>query len=82
MSGKGVVSFISNHSWVSEASSSWCFANAYFESFDKLWIENLHGNRKIFLNIAPDGRTSETIFCDQRRFRICHSTGSGYVPLG
>ncbi len=30
-------------------------------SFDRFWIENMHGNRKIS-EYAPDGRTSETIF--------------------
>jgi hypothetical protein len=33
-------------------------------SFDKVWIENLHGNRKIS-EYAPDGHTSETIFAIQ-----------------
>jgi len=31
------------------------------DSFDRFWIENLHGNRKIS-EYAPDGRTSETVF--------------------
>jgi hypothetical protein len=30
-------------------------------NFDALWIENMHGNRKIS-EYAPDGRTSETVF--------------------
>ncbi len=58
--GKGVVSFISNHSWVSEPSFVVLRQNL-LESFDNFWIENLHGNRKIS-EYAPDGRTSETIF--------------------
>jgi len=60
MSGKGVVSFISNQSWVSEPSFV-VLRQHLLESFDKFWIENLHGNRKIS-EYAPDGRTSETIF--------------------
>ena len=60
MSGKGVVSFISNHSWISEPSFV-VLRQHLLESFDKFWIENLHGNRKIS-EYAPDGRTSETIF--------------------
>jgi hypothetical protein len=60
MSGKGIVSFISNHSWISE--SSYVIVRQHLlESFDKFWIENLHGNRKNS-EYAPDGRTSETIF--------------------
>jgi hypothetical protein len=31
------------------------------ESFDRFWVENMHGNRKIS-EYAPDGRTSETVF--------------------
>ena len=60
MSGKGVVSFISNQSWVSEPSFV-VLRQHLLESFDKFWIENLHGNRKIS-EYAPDGRTSETVF--------------------
>lgn len=60
MSGRGVVSFISNHSWISEPSFV-VLRKHLLESFDKFWIENLHGNRKIS-EYAPDGRTSETIF--------------------
>ncbi len=60
MSGRGVVSFISNHSWLSDPSFV-VLRKHLFDSFDKFWIENLHGNRKIS-EYAPDGRTSETVF--------------------
>lgn len=60
MTGKGVVCFISNHSWISDPSFV-VLRQHLFESFDKFWIENLHGNRKIS-EYAPDGRTSETVF--------------------
>jgi len=60
MTGRGVVSFISNHSWIAEPSFV-VLRKHLLESFDKFWIENLHGNRKIS-EYAPDGRTSETIF--------------------
>ena len=59
-SGRGVVSFISPYSWASEASFV-VLRKHLHESFDKIWIENLHGNRKIS-EYAPDGRTSETVF--------------------
>jgi hypothetical protein len=61
--GKGVVSFISNHSWVSDPSFV-VMRSHLLSSFDRIWIENLHGNRKIS-EYAPDGRTSETIFALQ-----------------
>ncbi|MDD4623426.1 MAG: DNA methyltransferase, partial [Kiritimatiellae bacterium] len=59
-SGMGVVSFISNHSWVSEPSFV-VMRRHLLDSFDRFWIENMHGNRKIS-EYAPDGRTSETVF--------------------
>ena len=58
--GQGVVSFISNHSWVSDPSFV-VLRQHLLDSFDRFWIENMHGNRKIS-EYAPDGRTSETIF--------------------
>jgi hypothetical protein len=58
--GQGVVSFISNHSWVSDPSFV-VLRRHLLDSFDRFWIENMHGNRKIS-EYAPDGHTSETIF--------------------
>ncbi|MDI6784949.1 MAG: N-6 DNA methylase, partial [bacterium] len=58
--GKGIVSYISNHSWVSDPVFV-VLRKHLLESFDTFWIENMHGNRKIS-EYAPDGRTSETIF--------------------
>ncbi|HZQ46670.1 MAG TPA: type ISP restriction/modification enzyme, partial [Verrucomicrobiae bacterium] len=58
--GKGVVCFISNHSWISDPSYV-ILREHLLKSFDQFWIENLHGNRKIS-EYAPDGRTSETVF--------------------
>lgn len=60
MTGKGIVCYISNHSWVKEPSYV-VLRKRLLESFDRFWIENMHGNRKIS-EYAPDGRTSETIF--------------------
>lgn len=59
-SHRGVVCFISNMSWVREPSFV-VLRKHLFNAFNKVWIENLHGNRKIS-EYAPDGRTSETIF--------------------
>jgi hypothetical protein len=60
MTGQGVVSYISNHSWVREPSFV-VLRHRLLASFDRFWIENMHGNRKIS-EYAPNGRTSETIF--------------------
>ena len=61
--GRGVVSYISNYSWTSEPSFV-VLREHLLRSFDKFWIENMHGNRKIS-EYAPDGRTSETIFASR-----------------
>jgi predicted helicase len=58
--GRGVVSFISNHSWISDQSFV-VLREHLLNSFDRFWIENMHGDRKIS-EYAPDGRTSETVF--------------------
>ena len=58
--GKGVVCYISNHSWVSDPSFV-VLRQHLLASFDRFWIENMHGNRQMS-EYAPDGRTSETIF--------------------
>jgi hypothetical protein len=63
MTGRGVVSFISNHSWIAEPSFV-VLRQHLLKAFDRFWIENLHGNRKIS-EYAPDGRTSQTIFAQR-----------------
>ncbi|MBA3849050.1 MAG: DNA methyltransferase [Opitutus sp.] len=60
LNGTGVVSFISNNSWVSKPSYV-ILREQLHRSFDRIWIENMHGNRKIS-EYAPDGRVSETVF--------------------
>ncbi|MEO6563428.1 MAG: type ISP restriction/modification enzyme [Nitrosospira sp.] len=62
---RGIVSFISNYSWTSEASFV-VLRERLLNNFDKFWIDNMHGNRKIS-EYAPDGRTSESVFA-QRGF--------------
>jgi len=57
---RGVVCFISNDSWT--AGPSYVTAREHLlASFEKFWIENMHGDRTQS-EYAPDGRTSETIF--------------------
>jgi hypothetical protein len=60
---RGIVSFISNHSWVGDPSFV-VMRQHLLKSFDRIWVESLHGNRKIS-EYAPDGQTSETIFALQ-----------------
>jgi len=59
-SQEGLVCFISNYSWLSGLSHS-VMRETLLTRFDKVYIDNLHGDR-IISEYAPDGRTSETIF--------------------
>ena len=58
--GCGIVAYISNYSFVSEPSFV-VMREKLLGTFDKLWIENMHGDRNK-TEYAPDGRTSETVF--------------------
>ena len=58
--GRGIVSYISNYSYTTEKSFV-VMRQSLLDSFDKFWIENMHGNRKMS-EYAPDGRTSESVF--------------------
>jgi hypothetical protein len=59
-SGRGVICFISNYSWLDGLSFTG-MRERFLEKFDRMWIDNLHGDR-IISEYAPDGRTSETVF--------------------
>ena len=61
--GRGVVCFISNYSWLDGLSFTG-MRERFLEAFDAIRIDNLHGDR-IISEYAPDGRTSETIFALQ-----------------
>ena len=58
--GRGVVCFISNYSWLDGLSFTG-MRERYLDVFDAVRIDNLHGDR-IISEYAPDGRTSETVF--------------------
>ncbi len=58
--GRGVVSFISNYSWLGGLSHPG-MREKYLDVFDSIYIDNLHGDR-IISEYAPDGRSSETVF--------------------
>ena len=58
--GRGVVCFVSNYSWLDGLSFTG-MRERYLEAFDSVRIDNLHGDR-IISEYAPDGHTSETVF--------------------
>ena len=61
--GRGVVCFISNYSWLDGLSFTG-MRERYLAAFDEIRIDNLHGDR-IISEFAPDGRTSETVMAIQ-----------------
>ena len=61
--GRGIVCFISNYSWL-YALSFTGMRERLLDAFDNIRIDNLHGDRKIS-EYAPDGRISETVFAMQ-----------------
>lgn len=58
--GRGIVSFISNYSWLDGLSYTG-MRERFLEVFDSISIDNLHGDRKASER-APDGRSSATVF--------------------
>lgn len=58
--GRGIVSYISNYSYTREPSYV-VMREHFLQSFDKIWVENMHGDRNR-TEYAPDGSTSETVF--------------------
>jgi hypothetical protein len=58
--GRGIVCYISNYSYVSEPSYV-VMRQSLLQTFDKFWVDNLHGDRNKS-EYGSDGRTSETIF--------------------
>lgn len=61
--GRGIVSYISNYSWLDGLSHP-AMRERFLEVFDHAWIDNMHGDR-IISERAPDGKSSETIFAIQ-----------------
>ena len=59
--GQGVVSFISNYSWL-EALSFTGMRERYLETFDEIRIDCLNGDRYETGKIAPDGSPDPSIF--------------------
>ena len=58
--GRGVVCYISNYSWL-DGLSFMGMREHFLDAFDAIRIDNLHGDR-IISEYAPDGTTSETVF--------------------
>lgn len=59
--GKGIVCFISNYSWLDGLSHPG-MRERYLEVFDALWIDSLNGDKYRTGKTTPDGRPDPSIF--------------------
>ena len=60
-SGRGIVSFISNYSWLDGLSFTG-MRERYLEVFDKLWIDCLNGDKYRTGKLTPEGEPDPSIF--------------------
>lgn len=58
--GRGIISYISNYSWLKGLSHP-IMREHMLQAFDRIWIDNLHGDR-IISERTPNGNSCETIF--------------------
>ena len=62
-SGEGIISFISNYSWLDGLSFTG-MREQYLEGFDSIWIDNLHGDR-IISEVRAGRQDERNCFCMQ-----------------
>jgi hypothetical protein len=63
--GRGVVCFITNDSWI-EAASYTGMRERYLEVFDRIWIDCLNGDKFKTGKVTPDGQPDPSIFSTER----------------
>lgn len=61
MKGEGVVSFISNYSWLDSLSCPG-MRERYLEEFDCIWIDSLNGDKYRTGKVTPDGQPDPSVF--------------------
>ena len=59
--GRGIVSFISNYSWLDGLSHTVMRAR-YLEAFDAVWIDNLNGDKYKTGKLTPEGKPDPSAF--------------------
>jgi hypothetical protein len=64
-SGQGVVCFISNYSWLDGLSFP-AMREQYLDKFDKVWIDNLNGDKYRTGKLTPDGEPDPSVFSTER----------------
>ena len=59
--GRGIISFISNYSWLDGLSHTVMRAR-YLEAFDEVWIDNLNGDKYKTGKLTPEGKPDPSAF--------------------
>lgn len=59
--GRGVVCYISNYSWLDGLSFP-AMRERYLDVFDQIWIDNLNGDRYKTGKVTPEGRPDPSMF--------------------
>ncbi len=59
--GRGVVSLISNYSWL-DGFSYTGMRERFLDAFDSIWIDNLNGDKFRTGKLTPDGRPDPSVF--------------------
>lgn len=61
MTGKGIICFISNYSWLDGLSFTG-MRESYLEKFDRIWIDCLNGDKYKTGKVTPDGKPDPSVF--------------------
>ena len=59
--GKGIVCFISNYSWLDGLSFTG-MRERYLEAFDRIWIDCLNGDKYKTGKLTPEGKPDPSVF--------------------
>ncbi|MGH2558957.1 MAG: type ISP restriction/modification enzyme [Thermomicrobiales bacterium] len=65
MTGEGVVCFISNYSWLDGLSFT-AMRERYLETFDRIWIDCLNGDKYKTGKVTPEGEPDPSVFSTER----------------
>ncbi len=78
----GVVCYISNYSWLDGLSHT-AMRERYLKVFDKIWVDNLNGDKYSTGKTTPDGRPDPSVFSTEfNREGIQVGTGIGLMVRG
>lgn len=77
--GRGIVCYISNYSWLDGLSHPG-MRERYLEAFDRIWIDNLNGDKYRTGKTTPEGKPDPSIFSTEYN-RVGIQVGTAVVLL-